>query len=135
MTRDYETEYLSQVLGKHFRGILLSITRLTEQRSEIGSSFSAPSLGTSPILLVDCMRPRWQIASPLRHGPCSPSLQSGLSLPMLLGEVADRPLTVRPGRGQPNPTVPISTGEPLVFSREAAFCEVKGWHVSLYLCC
>lgn len=71
----------------------------------------------------------------LKMWPMSPGLPSGLSVQMLLGEATHWPLAVRPGRGQPNPAVPVSTGKLLVFPREVSLLEVKGRHVSLYLYC
>lgn len=82
------------------------------------SSYSCLSpLGTAPILIVICLRPRWLMASPLRCGPCSPSLQNGLSLQMLLREAADWPLPVRPGQGQPVPAVLPALGSCLSLQR------------------
>lgn len=66
------------------------------------------------------------MASPLSHGPCSLSLQGGLSLQMLLREAADWLLPVRPAQGQPNPAVLFSTGELLVFCSGVSLFEVKG---------
>lgn len=69
----------------------------------------------------------------LKMWPMSPSLLSGLSVQMRLGEATDWPLAVRPGRGQPNPAVPVSPGKLLFFCREVSLLEVEGQHVSLYL--